>query len=208
MLISYSENFVFIHTPKTAGTSIDNALQEYAQAQDKSRLNKVRSALHLHKDYKKYFIRKHATISQIRSLLPADVFDSLFKFVFVRNPWDLLYSSYRYILQNKNHHRSNKVAKFKMFDDYLDYEIKRNKVSQSSFILDQKGERAVDFIGRFENLNMDFDTICKKLNLTATLGHVNQSKHEDYREVYTKRTREKVAQHWKQDIELLGYSFD
>jgi hypothetical protein len=37
---------------------------------------------------------------------------------------------------------------------------------------------------------------------------VNVSVHRDYREYYTPATRDLVAQHYRQDIDLFGYQFD
>jgi hypothetical protein len=40
------------------------------------------------------------------------------------------------------------------------------------------------------------------------MEHYNGSKHRDYRSYYDEETKQMVANHWKEDIERFGYTFD
>jgi hypothetical protein len=63
-------------------------------------------------------------------------------------------------------------------------------------------------VGRYENLAADFAVICQKLNIAASLPHLNRSHHRDYRAYYSERARKLVETHYQADIELFGYTFE
>jgi len=69
------------------------------------------------------------------------------------------------------------------------------------------GEQIVDYIGRFENLQSDFDEICEKLDIPgSTLPHINSTKRQkDWRSYYTDDTFLKVAEFYIDDIVRFGY---
>ncbi len=125
--------FIFIHIPKTAGTSIAETLGIPQ------------------KDHRKASEIKQNTKD----------WDSYFKFVFVRNPWDWVVSDF--FARNKNKLNSNFKENKDKFKEYV-MGIKRWD-SQRSFFMDENDEVIVDFIGKFENLYFDFDHVCFKLGI-------------------------------------------
>jgi hypothetical protein len=211
MLVSQKPAFLFIHVDKAAGSSIQLALQPFAMQRANSRLRRrlvwlgrANRIFNLHRALE---FPEHVTALTVKRCLSADLYSGLFKFAFVRNPWDRLVSRYSYLLRSENHPR-HRLIKTMNFEDYLHWEIRRGKMSQHTYVCDRRGKLIVDFIGRFERLHEDFAKICERLQLRAELPKANASSHRDYREYYTPATRELVAKNFQRDIQLFGYDFD
>jgi len=208
MLVSTSHQFLFVHVSKAAGTSVEHLLKPYCHQPSKSLFNKIRCRLHLQKDYTRYYFKQHDCAIDAQRIIPADTYENLYKFAFVRNPWDWIVSLYHYLCRQEKHRHHEKVLQMS-FEEYLQFEIKQNKRFQYTFVTNNKGELIVDFIGRFENLADDFASIAQSIQLPElTLPHRNKSQHKPYQEYFTDETRQWVAEHWAKDIEMFGYSFD
>tara|TARA_B100001063_G_C16675332_1_gene508736 strand:+ start:211 stop:456 length:246 start_codon:yes stop_codon:yes gene_type:complete len=80
---------------------------------------------------------------------------------------------------------------------------------QSDYLVDLHGNLLTDFIGRYENLQQDFDAICEYLAIpTSTLPHKRKAKdRSSYQAYYTDEIKAQVENHFAQDIQLLGYTF-
>ncbi|MEC4982473.1 MAG: hypothetical protein SAK42_00005 [Oscillatoria sp. PMC 1076.18] len=80
---------------------------------------------------------------------------------------------------------------------------------QKDFVTDDHGKIIVDFVGRFEKLQADFQTICKQLNLVTKLPHANRNLDvkKPYKDYYNKETQQMVAAYFQEDIEFFNYSF-
>jgi len=67
-------------------------------------------------------------------------------------------------------------------------------------------EFEVDYIGRYENLEEDFQLICNRLNIVTDLPHFNSSDIEKHwSSFYTPKTLRIVEEVYQEDFELLGY---
>lgn len=200
MLINNKLNFAFIHIQKTAGMSISSTLINLPETEE--------------------IKEKHAFITRIPQQ------DRYFKFTFVRNPWDRLYSWYNMMI-NKGIHNSfsdyllNNSSNFsefldctKIISEEVDYgplEIpyyKSISFNQLDYISNEHGKICADFIGRFENLQNDFDKVLNILGVERiNLPHENKFEHDNYKKYYTKEDAEKVFKLYQRDIEYFNYSF-
>jgi hypothetical protein len=207
MLISYHKKFLFVHIFKTAGTSITDSLARFCYRPDSTRPSNWMAFFSTNwtKIHRKP-IKKHATATEIRDSLDREIFNSVFKFTFVRNPWDWQVSLYHYILENPENHGYEETMKMGSFRNFV---FSREKLSftQTSCLVDESGNLLVDFLGKFENLDQDFQSICDKVGISASLPHINKSKRTDYQDYYDAETRDLTAQLYAEDIERFGYSF-
>lgn len=217
MLMSHRHGFAFVHVAKTGGSSISTALARYADRVDDYWANRWLARIGIRVNhYAPYRLRKfrpHTPADILRANLPPGVFDGLFTFAFVRNPWDLLVSYWHFLRDADDHashasHRRRKMARLPDFEAYVRYEVRRGKVSQSRMVADRRGRLLVDFLGRFESLATDFEFVCRRIGVEATLGRVNASRRRDYREYYTPSLVAMVRDHFAEDIERFGYDFE
>jgi hypothetical protein len=74
-------------------------------------------------------------------------------------------------------------------------------------LVDESGNLLVNFVGKFENLDEDFQSICRKVGISASLPHVNKSKRTCYQDYYDPETRDLTARLYAEDIERFGYAF-
>ena len=195
MRISHKHKFIFIHSIKTGGTSIRNYLNDYS---DIISVSDRRSPFYFHVsaiEMEKYFQEQGWD------------WNNYFKFAFVRNPWDRVVSFYHHILWNM-HRQSFPYAKeclggSNSFGTYLKSGILPNSICSWYF------NNISDFhIGRFENLQDDFNEICDKIGIPKQeLPYTQVSNHEHYTEYYDDETREIVAQRYVEDIEMFDYEF-
>ena len=213
MIISHKYKFIFIHVPKTGGTSIKHALIDRGLLDGKPdwRISK--------EDAKKYGLDEkrikvwvgHLTAREQKKIVGEEIWNSYFKFAFVRNPWERTLAAYKYMLQNTGFWRAHplkflcaRVLSFKLW-----VQLKKRVLRQNKFLSDKEGNLLVDFVGRFENLQEDFNKACDRIGVTRTeLPHVNKSEHKHYSCYYDKATRDVVEKIGKEDNKMFGYTFE
>ena len=208
MLLSLEKRFLFVHVPKTGGTSVARALAPWVVHPPQTPVNKLLSRFRLQRDPSKVRLRTHGYLTDAYSQLNPELADSLFKFAFVRNPWDRLVSEYSFILARANHPRHSKVKALPDFLSYLRYEKQRPRGRcQARMLAAPAGRPDIDFVGRFENLSADFDAVCARIGIDASLPHLNKTKHHDYREFYDRESQDFVYEAWADEIQKFGYEF-
>lgn len=211
MLLSHQPAFLFVHIEKAAGSSIQIALRPLVAPGVKDRHWRRRlvwlGRLNRLGSWRLLAFPEHAPASLAQGCLPEAVFNGLFKFAFVRNPWDRVVSRYAHLLRSTDRRRHQMVRRMEKFEDFVAWEIQRGAF-QYKYVTDRNGRSIVDFVGHYERVTEDFAAVCARLGVKASLPHANVSRHEDYRTYYTPATRDLVARHFARDIELFGYDFD
>lgn len=206
MLISEKRKFLFIHIYKNAGASIAKALRPYSRSKIELLLNRPMQHFGIHAfDPSPY--PDHLTALEIMERMGRDRFMSYFRFAIVRNPWDWQVSLYNFARKDKTHFQHELTKKFSGFEDYLEWRCDGNYQLQRDFVYDGKGNCLVDFIGRFENLENDFNVICEKIGVDTSLPKVHVLRCDDYRDHYSTYTRALVETVFEKDIQTFGYQF-
>jgi len=218
MLISYSHKFIYFHIAKTAGLSIREVLTPYCRIPERFKIRRPPQMISgkpnpLYEMWENTLL--HAKAADAKKELPQDVYDSFFKFAFVRNPWDWQVSMYHFILKETQHVSHERVRAMKDFEQYLEWVMETPRPFargatkfQKDMLTDKKGNLLADFTGRFESLEQDFSHICGIIGITASLPKINTTAHRDYRSYYNDKTRKMVADHFQEDIKLFRYTFD
>lgn len=209
MLISHSKKFIFIHNYKVAGTSIHRTLLDYTNITLR-RTNKLDQLLIRIGYYPKIFSSAfdgHIIARDLKKQIPEKIFDTYFKFGFVRNPWDWQTSLYSFMLkEGTKHHQYHIIKKFKSFDDYIDWRVHEDLHFQHSFFYDENDRCLMDFIGKLETLKSDFDFVCNKVGIQKEILHENKSRNDnDFLKYYTPKSIKMVEQAFQKDIQLFKY---
>ncbi len=180
---SNSYNFIFIDVPKTGGSSIITALRPFATS-----------------------LNKHYPMVNYIAEAQEDL-GGYFKFTFVRNPWDWVVSWYFY--RKKQYNEDIPFKEWLMDEKSPAYYFGMGLAfDQSFFIRDNNGDISLDFIGRFENIQEDFNYICSKLNIPfCTLIPSNQTEHNPYWEYYDDESRDFVGVKFEKDVNSFSYDF-
>lgn len=193
---------IFLHVPKAAGTSL-------------------RKSVYHSKSF-------HIPSLRYKAVCPVR-FESYFKFFFVRNPWDRLLSAYEYLKikcradMSFPDHRwaASNLTKYNSFAEFvssLEHGGMRKKVKQYihfrdqlDWICDSDTSRTllVDFVGRYETIQRDYERLGEILGLSGSLPVERQNlKPKDYRQAYSTKMIDIVSDIYREDISRLGYSFE
>ena len=146
---------------------------------------------------------QHMPAWRVRAYLGDEIWRSYFKFAFDRNPWDRQVSWYldktRSKLRRPSFVRFMRDRRRAYVDNYQLYTI--------------DGALAVDFVGRYENLEEDLNNalrlagVLHRIDVPRTNVTPNKDATRDYRSYYSPETQAIVAEWYQPEIALLSYGF-
>jgi hypothetical protein len=208
MVINDEKKFVFVHVPKSAGTSIMLSLQSLPG-------NNVRW---LAKTKHETLYELHTNVQQRLSAaenLSHRTPIGYFSFCFVRNPWDRMSSLYRYLCEKRPRAEIETISSFK------DFLIKAREGTewicglhsmrpQVDYFYFPDRKSPIDFIGHFEYLENDTNLISKRIAHPILLSRENKSSNSttDYRHDYDNEMVEVVESIFSDDCLQFGYEFE
>jgi chondroitin 4-sulfotransferase 11 len=215
MIISHKKKFACICIPKTGTETINSALNLFS---DVERNNSAQSETYI-----------HSTANNTRAFFKKNKWDwnDYFKFTFTRNLFEMEVSQYFYIQRRVDEFNTlteeqqnslpatdqNSIFFYKKwykktFKQWAARDKHAFNLSLSNYICDKEGNNLLNFLGKFENLQEDFNAICDKIGIPRQeLPHKNKSNHKHYTEYYDDETRQLVAKKYAKDIEQFGYKF-
>ena len=211
MLLSTEKRFIFIHIPKSAGSSITYALTPYSLSPEKSQFRRLLSHLPVSENPEKAWLRAHDKASWLRLKLPPEIYNSYCKFAVVRNPFDYAVSYYFSVRKNpkSNRHASANRQSFSEFLRSIGRKNNFTGITQSSWVTDRSGQIIIDRVLRFEHFDNDVAELFADLGIdrATAIPYVNTTKHEPYRYYYSDADRKFAERLFARDLELFGYSF-
>lgn len=188
-MISKKRKLLFLHPNKTGGKSIEFAMFDKTPKNGSS---------------------DHRTLKMYQRKFGNEI-NSYFKFMFCRNPWDRLVSIYfaqSQILRKPVEKTFTEFVHRIAGEFDMNFHGHKSAKEQIKWIEDINGQINIDFIGMFENMQKDWNRLCKTLNVSIPLPHFNKSKHKKYQKYYNLETKALVAKLYKKDIEYFGYTFE
>lgn len=214
MPISHRYKCIFVHIPKTGGTSIERALGVFGDWRSENRelmFGLVASESIRRRGFLSAFLQ-HLTLPQILELAPPETVRGYVSFAVVRNPWDRLVSTFA----NPDPHLTAAAQRAGIDLEGLGFPAFVQAVApfehihllpQNEFICDRRGRLLVDRVLRFESLEDDFAELRRTLSVASVLGHHNRSTRRPYQAYYDRASRAAVARKYRRDVELFGYRF-
>lgn len=183
--------FVFIHTPKCAGSSIHVWFKDHYNLIDRT------DPLPL---------EHHITWNDFLENTPHK---DIFGFSFVRNPWDRVVSAFfDPFLQTP-------AEDFDQFVSTILPDMLQKIPTHESihffpavyFTVSPK--RDLDFIGKHENLREDMSILSEKIGVSLKIGHHRTSSRPKsrHKEMYNSNTKNVIKMLYAQDIERFEYEF-
>jgi hypothetical protein len=220
-MISYKHKFIFVQIPKTGCSSAERKLMEFGE-KTTPHLCSLASPVACPK-VRHDIIYKHANVNDLKKYTSSQFFEDCFKFTFVRNPYSWLVSNYFFWSRgihgcylnhlNKQYFSLHRVIEdFKLdsmsFKDWVKWYIVNVCGTQFEMIVNEQNEMSLDFIGKLENFQEDFNIVCDKIGIPRQeLPHENKTNHKHYTEYYDDKTLDIVAKKYAKDIDYFEYEF-
>jgi hypothetical protein len=150
----------------------------------------------------------HLGLAQVRPFLGEDAFARYFKFAFVRNPFDRFVSYCAFVTRETGNFERDPRAVMR----HILFELRPMQHilfrPQHTFLVDERGELLTDHVGRVEQMQASYDAICERIGIPSqSLEQVNSSRRGSYRDYYDPTLIEGVAQLYRRDLDLFGYTF-
>lgn len=211
----------FIHIPKAAGTTVNAELSKWS-AQVAHVPQQMESREQTEVKQRLGHLSKHIKADQFRSVLGVNEWENTFSFTFVRNPWDLMVSSYFWWRQISYQGRSSVMdaalirrMSFPAFikSRYGEFFINEHHGSISDWFV-EGDKKLVSHVARVENLQDELLYISARLSdylgvrLSAPSGaHLHKSKRHSYQMYYDDDSKELVYKRFSGLIKEFGYRF-
>lgn len=196
---NWDNNAIFLHIPKTAGTSLLNALG---------------AERHPH-------FLTHVPAEAYQRLVP-ELWDRAFKFTFVRDPQDRLASTFFFLRDGTNWPDQIRWADKKLrgmeFPEFLEslrtrFAYRQSVLSepffwpQSDYLRSGRGYVTLDAIYRFEELNSGAKEVSERLGRTwDSLPHDRKLQRPKSADLYDAKAARMVGRLYAKDYKMFGYA--
>ena len=213
-MIFHKFKLIFIHIPKTGGSSIEHALAKLSGIE--LNVTEDDDDIFTGWDDENCIWRQHATIDELTNLYQGSL-EGYTSVSFVRNVWSRAVSDFLWLsreLKISDGEFIQYLTGSGKFKEALDIDNKQpsrrydHVRSQLDFITIDD-ELRVDLIGGFETLSQDFKVLCEMIGVDDTeLPHHKKGDYvKPYTEYYNEETISLVAEKYKKDISIFNHEF-
>lgn len=216
MIISRARRFIFVHIPKTGGTSLALALEARARKDDlligdtpkaRARAARVRGIA------TKGRVWKHSTLRDVEGLVSAEEIAAFFTFTLVRNPWDRAVSYYHWLRAQPFAHPAVGLAKITDFSGFLNHPQTRTGLAlwpYPAWMRGPDGRETCRLYARLEHLAADLAPFEAHAGFRiGPVARVNASaRPSDWRLAYSADDAALIGELCAGDIARFGYGFD
>ncbi|MCO4824419.1 MAG: sulfotransferase family 2 domain-containing protein [Amylibacter sp.] len=214
MIISLGRKYIFVHIPKTGGTSLALALEGKAMKDDvlvgdtpkakqrRKRLKDVQTSGRLW---------KHSKLADVYGLVDQAQMENYFVFTLVRNPWDRMVSYYHWLKDQTFDHPHVALAKSVGFSPFLNDGLTQAMMANDGaarYVSDQTGVDRCNLYIRLEHLAQDVEILEDAIGVRLGLvPHENRSDRGAYQRYYSDGDRTLVGELFADDVARFGYGF-
>jgi hypothetical protein len=202
MPFSSRYNCLFIHIPKTGGTTVEKLLDMYREWPTLD-LEVLMGRLILgDQEYQ----LQHLSFRDAAQFVSEELLRKSFTFSFVRNPWDRMVSEYFWRCGD------GMQWEFEPFVDWVcDTANSREELEGRNCHFRPQVEfldGAMSFLGRFERFHQDLNFVLAELGLDARdIPHERKIPRGKYRDYYSDRLQKRVGDTYECDIDTFKYTF-
>lgn len=214
MILSRGRRYLFIHIPKTGGTSLALALEARAMKDDimlgdtpkaKNRRGRVKGI------ETRGRLWKHSTLADLDGLVRPDELDDLLIFALVRNPWARTVSYYHWLQRQSFDHPAVQIAKASDFSTFLNHPMIGRSFRASPaghYVTDAAGRERPALFLRLERFDEDAAPLFDHLGFRFALPQENVTgTGVDYRRFYSEFDSNLLGNLCAEDVHRFGYDF-
>lgn len=222
LIINNSRKFVFIHIPKSAGTTVTSYFAEFSTCRD----IEIGGTL-LGEQLQPYFLQryglgKHSTITEADQAMSGTLKDNFFSFSFVRNPYERVISSFKFLRLWSGWSGHSMLENIVNVNDFIQSDFfqtdgpDRILKPQTFWITKPSDSRNIitNYVGRVETLDVSINKLSKKLGLPRNDRKLDRKNNSDSREdgkrlnlVLSAKSIDIINRRYSIDFDLLGYEF-
>lgn len=217
MLISHSHKFIYLKTTKTAGTSVEVALQKYAipDGMDATKQDfaepleteaGIVGARGKGASSKEWF--HHMPAHQIKDKVTPECWNHYFKFCNIRNPWDKTVSAFHFL-----NPESKEMTRWDVFESFRAWLARKQKIMRDTNIYFIEGKLVADDVIRYETLEADLKRVSNRLaipkpDLPKIKSEWRGPVKLPYQDYYDETSKATVAEIYALEISHFGWTFD
>lgn len=214
MILSRGRRYLFIHIPKTGGTSLALALEDRAMKDDimlgdtpkaRNRRGRVKGV------ETRGRLWKHSTLADLDGLVSPDELDDLMIFALVRNPWARVVSYYHWLQRQSFDHPAVRIARDMAFSPFLHHPLIGQSFRASParhYVTDATGRERDALFLRLEHFEEDAGPLFDHLGFRFSLPQENATgTGADYRRFYSESDSTLLQTLCAEDIARFGYRF-